>query len=149
MFGKKKNERVISATHVEGLPIHENADLFAILTDESLTFIVVSTKQKFEIDMSKLTLIDQRNEVEMQQIIHQSAPGMIIGAATFGLLGAMVGGRVKTKEKKMVTHFIIINYHSDEDKTIVLKTNDGIDASNLVNLFKKIKPQPTPSKVIL
>lgn len=150
MFGKKKmNGKVIGATHVEGLPIQEDADLIVKLTDEGLTLIVAATKQEFGIDMSKLTLVDYKNEVEMQQIIKQSAPGMIIGAATFGVLGAMVGGRVQTKEKKIVTHFVIINYHSSEDKTIVLKTNDGIGAGQLVDLFRKFKPQSTPLKVVL
>ena len=150
MFGKKKvNGKVIGATLVEGLPISEGSDLVVKLTDEGLTLIVASTKQEFEIDISKLTLIDNKNEVEMQQIVKQSAPGMIIGAATFGLLGAMVGGRVKTEEKKIVTHFVIINYNSSEDKTIVLKTNDGIGAGQLVDLFRKFKPQSTPLKVVL
>ena len=40
-------------------------------------------------------------KLKCNRFIQQSAPGMIIGAATFGLLGAMVGGRIKTKEKKM------------------------------------------------
>ena len=74
---------------------------------------------------------------------------MTIGAATFGLLGAMVGGRVKTKEKKTVTHFVIVNYHSDEDKTIVMKTNDGIGAGQLVDFFKQLKPQTIPLKTVL
>jgi hypothetical protein len=150
MFGRKKVKgKVIGATHVEGLPIQEQADLVVKLTDEGLTLIVAATKQEFEIDLSKLTLIDYKNEVEMQQIVKQSAPGMIIGAATFGLLGAMVGGRVKTKEKKLETHFVIINYHSDEDKTIVLQTNDKIGAGQLVDYFQKLKPQSTPLKVVL
>lgn len=127
MFGKKKmNGKVIGTTLVEGLPLSEGSDLVVKLTDEGLTLIVAATKQEFEIDLSKLALIDYKNEVEIQQIVKQSAPGMIIGAATFGLLGAMVGGRVKTKEKKIETHFVIINYHSDEDKTIVLQTNDKV-----------------------
>ncbi|MBS5822449.1 MAG: hypothetical protein KID00_01080 [Clostridium argentinense] len=150
MFRKKKrNGKVIGATHVEGLPIHEEANLIVKLTDNALTLIVAATKQEFEINISKLTLIDCKNEVEMQQIVKQSAPGMIIGAATFGLLGAMVGGRVKTKEKKIITHFIIINYYSDEDKTIVLKTNDEIGAGQLVDFFKQLKPQTVPLKTLL
>lgn len=150
MFKRKKNNgKVIGATLVEGLPVKEDSDLVVKLTDEGLNLIVVSPKQEFEINISKLTLIDTKDEVEMQQIIKQSAPGMIIGAATFGLLGAMVGGRVKTEEKKLVTHFIIINYHSEEDKTIVLKTNDGNGAIQLVDYFKNLKPQAVPLKTVL
>ena len=66
MFGKKKfNGKVIGANHVEGLPVSEESDLIVKLSDEGLTLIEASTKQEFEIDMSKLTLIDHKNEVEM------------------------------------------------------------------------------------
>ncbi|MGW8381242.1 hypothetical protein ACWB45_00475 [Streptococcus parasuis] len=150
MFGKKKkNGKVIGTTLVEGLPIQEDSDLVVKLTDEGLTLIEASTKQEFEIPMSKLTMVDYKNEVEMKQIIKQSAPGMIIGAATFGLLGAMVGGRVKTEEKEIFTHFVIINYYSNEDKTIVMKTNDGIGAGQLVDFFRQLKPQTVPLKTVL
>lgn len=151
MFGKKKkNGKVIGTTLVEGLPLSEGSDLIVKLTDEGLTLIAAATRQEFEIPMSKLTMVDYKNEVEMKQIIKQSAPGMIIGAATFGLLGAMVGGRVKTEEKKIFTHFMIINYHKvGEDKTIVMKTNDGIGAGQLVDFFRQLKPQSTPLKVVL
>ncbi|HHX63239.1 MAG TPA: hypothetical protein GX707_21385 [Epulopiscium sp.] len=99
MFKKKKFKgKVIGANHIEGLPVGEESDLIVKLSDESLTIIEASTRNEFEIDTSKISLIDYKNEVEMQQIIKQSAPGMIIGTATFGLLGAMVGGRIKTKK---------------------------------------------------
>lgn len=146
---KKKKEKVIGATHLEGLPIQEDADLVVKLDDEGLTLIVVKSRQELNIDISKISLIDYKNEVEMKQIIKQSAPGMIIGAATFGLLGAMVGGRVKTKEKKIFTHFVVINYHSDEDKTIILKTNDVIGAGQLVDTFRSLKPTSEPLRIEL
>ena len=150
MFGKKKMKgKVIGTTLVEGLPLSEGSDLVVKLTDEGLTLIEASTKQEFEIPMSKLTMVDCKNEVEMKQIIKQSVPGMIIGAATFGLLGAIVGGRVKTEEKKIFTHFVIINYHSNEDKTIVMKTNDAIGAGQLVDFFRQLKPQTVPLKTVL
>ena len=150
MFGKKKiNGKVIGANLVEGLPVKEETDLIVKLTDENLILIEAPTRKEFEIDISKISLIDYKNEVEMQRIIKQSAPGMIIGAATFGLLGAMVGGRVKTKEKKIFTHFVVINYHSDEDKTIILKTNDAIGAGQLVDTFRSLKPTSEPLRIEL
>lgn len=76
----------------------------------------------------------------MEKLIQQSAPGMIIGAATFGLLGALVGGRTKTKNKKSINHFILINYYSDEPKTIVTTTNDTNNVK-IVDFFRKLKPQ--------
>lgn len=150
MFGRKKlNGKVIGANHIEGLPINTDSDLILKLTPENLLLIEVFTKQEFEIPMSKLTMIDNKNETEMKQIIKQSVPGMIIGSTTFGLLGAMVGGRVQTKEKEITKHFIIINYHSDNDKTIVLRTNDCNGAKELVDFYNKNKIVDLPKRVVL
>lgn len=149
MFGKKnKNEKVALGNLVEGLPIPQNSDLTIKLTPDELS--ITGSGQEFEINFSKLTLVDIKNDVEMEKVIQQSAPGMIIGAATFGIIGAMVGGRVKTKEKRKVSHFLLISYQTDELKTIVIETTkDWYNAAALVDLFRKLKPATTTQKVSL
>lgn len=127
MFGtKKKNEVIILGDSVEGLPLKEDTDMFLKLSTKGLYMYGLENgkKQEFDISLDEITSIVHKTETEMQQYVKQSIPGMIIGNATFGLLGAMIGGRVKTKEKKQITDFIIINYTSDEPKTIVLITRD-------------------------
>jgi thiamine phosphate synthase YjbQ (UPF0047 family) len=64
---------------------------------------------------------------------------MIIGAAAFGILGAMVGGRVKTKQVTTVTHFVIVNHATGQ---IVLQTNDGDSAKKMSEHFRQLKPLP-------
>lgn len=68
---------------------------------------------------------------------------MIIGAAAFGILGAMVGGRVKTKEKTKISTLLLVDYISDgENKQILIDVSDNfISANTFVNKFHKIKPQ--------
>lgn len=127
MFGtKKKNEVIVLGDLVEGLPLKENTDLFLKLSNSGLYIYGLSNgeKKEFDIPLDHISSIEHKNEIEMQQYVKQSIPGMIIGNATFGLLGAMIGGRVKTKEKKQITDFIIVNYILDEPKTIVLITRD-------------------------
>lgn len=127
MFGtKKKNEVIILGDLVEGLPLKEDTDMFLKLSTEGLYMYGLENgkKQEFDVFLDEITSIVHKTETEMQQYVKQSIPGMIIGNATFGLLGAMIGGRVKTKEKKQITDFIMINYTSDEPKTIVLITRD-------------------------
>ncbi|MFZ2539808.1 MAG: hypothetical protein WAX04_13075 [Oscillospiraceae bacterium] len=142
-------EQIVLGNLVEGLPLPENTDLIMKLTPEKLSFMTIS-KQEFEIDFSKVTLIDLKSDVEMEKLVQQSAPGMIIGAATFGLIGAMVGGRVKTKEKRIVNHFLIVNYQSDELKTIIIQTTkDWYNSASLVDSFKKLKPDAQPIKIQL
>lgn len=53
-------------------------------------------------------------------MVEQSEPGMILEAAAFGTLGAMVRGRTKTKEKINVYTLLIIDYVSGEAKQIIL-----------------------------
>jgi hypothetical protein len=140
MFGKKaKNEAVALGNLVEGLPVPQNSDLSIKLTPDAMT--IVGCGQEFEINFSKLTLVDLKSDVEMEKIIKQSAPGMIIGAVAFGVIGAMIGGRVKTKEKRTVNHFLLISYLSDELKTIVIDvTKDWYNAAQLVDYFRKLNP---------
>lgn len=140
MFGKKaRKELVTFGNLVEGLPIPQSSDVSIKLTPGTVT--ITGSGQEFEIDISKLTLIDLKSDVEMEKIIQQSAPGMIIGAVTFGVIGAMIGGRVKTKEKRVVNHFLLISYQSDELKTIVIDaTKDWYNAAALVDYFRKLNP---------
>jgi len=140
MFGKKaRKELVTFGNLVEGVPVPQNSDLSIKLTPGAVT--ITGSGQEFEIDVSKLTLIDLKSDVEMEKIIQQSAPGMIIGAVTFGVIGAMIGGRVKTKDKRTVNHFLLISYLSDELKTIVIDvTKDWYNAAQLVDYFRKLNP---------
>ncbi len=81
------------------------------------------------------------DERQIKQIIEQSTPGMILGAATFGLLGAMVGGRVKTKDKITIKTLLVIDCQSDTQKQIVLDvTNNKKDSERLTKHFKELKP---------
>lgn len=148
MFGKKKDEKIVLGSLVDGLPVPENCNVTVKLTPSTLN--IMGNNQDFEIDFSKIDLIDIKTDVEMEKIVQQSAPGMIIGAATFGVLGAMIGGRVKTKEKRVVSHFLIVNYQSDSLKTIVIETtNDWYNGAALVDYFRKLKPNSKPIKVQL
>lgn len=152
MFGKKKKENgteIMLGFLVSGLPVIENSDLMLKLNQSNVTIsFPTTTKQEFEIDISKVTSVDFYSETEMEKIVTQSAPGMIIGAAAFGILGAMVGGRVKTKEKKVETHFLLINYESNGSNQIVIKTNHPPSAIKVSNYFKSMKPT-IPQKIEL
>ena len=148
-IGKKKQEgRIALGNHIDGLPIPQKSDLTIKLVPEGLS--ILGNGQEFEINISKITFIDYRSETEMDKVIHQSAPGMFLGAAGFGVIGAMVGGRVKTKKKRNVSHFMIINYQSDELKSIVVDmTKDWYKGAQLIDYFRELKPNIQPIKVQL
>lgn len=148
LFGKKKEEKTVLGNLVDGLPVQEGTDLLVKLTPTGTSLIIPSTKQTFEVSFDKLDSFQYYNQTEMEKVISQSAPGMVIGAAAFGILGAMVGGRVKTKEQRTVHHFVVINYTSDGQKQIIIKTNDFFGAGQIVDYFKKLKPESSKPTTI-
>lgn len=141
MFGKKKiTEKILLGNLIEGLPVQNGIDLMFKLKAEGATFFIPSEQKTFEINISKITKVQWYDEIAMEKIITQSAPGMIIGAIAFGTIGAMIGGRVKTKDKKVTTHFVLINYDSEGEKQIIIQTNDALGAMKISEYFSELKP---------
>lgn len=145
MFGKKK-ENVSVGNLIDGLPIPQNTVVLSKLLPDKLEMkALIGTKKEdwkiFELPFEKIDSMQIVNEKEIQKIVSQSAPGMIIGAAAFGILGAMVGGRVKTKEKVKISTLLLIDYTSEEKKQILLNVTSSVnESSKLVKEFKEIKP---------
>ena len=136
MFGKKKDAG-LCAKLVDGLPVPQVVTVYMYMNTSMMLF-TIDKNQKFELSLEKVTSVRQYNETEIENIVSQSAPGMIIGAAAFGVLGAMVGGRVKTKKKKVVKYYIVIKY---DDKEIMVETEDYVNCMKFVRFFNDIKPQ--------
>ena len=68
---------------------------------------------------------------------------MIIGGAAFGILGAMVGGRTKTKDKLIQHSILVIDYQSDGKKQIILDVTENmalLATEQLIKRFKELKP---------
>ena len=149
MFGKKKTSRSMCGTLITGLPVPEGTFVQVVLTPEGLALNAVlqvggkSVEQKYSLNLAQIKNIYVLSEAEVQQIITQSAPGMILGAAAFGIIGAMIGGRVKTKEKTITTNFLILDYFSGEEKQITLYCTKEIPANQaaFLKFFRVLKPE--------
>ena len=139
MFGKKKevNSQIMLGYPVDGIPVHQEANLMLKLNTDGLVITSPDFKEKYEIALNRIEKISLYSETQIEKIISQSAPGMIIGAAAFGLIGAMVGGRVKTKEKKTTNYFLLVDY---EGKQVTVRSTYPADAEKLVSLFQNFKP---------
>lgn len=151
MIGKRKNkdEKILLGDALEGIPKEYASNLMFKLSPEKLQIMQPTQKIEYSLLFDKISNILYFNETEVENIISQSAPGMIIGAATFGILGAMVGGRVKTKEKKTVNHFVLVQYSSEsERKEILIKTNDFWGAGKFVDYYKSLHPSSNQPKSI-
>lgn len=149
MFGKKKTTRSVGGAHVTGLPVPESTFVQVILAPEGLTLTAVlqgagkPVEQKFTLELDKVKNIRILNEAEVKQIIEQSAPGMLLGAAAFGVVGAMIGGRVKTKEQTVIKNLLVLDYVSGEEKQIVLDcTKDApVNQAAFLKHFQELKPE--------
>lgn len=137
MFGKKK-EKSINATHFSGLEIPENAALNATLSDLGLTIKVPTLQKEYTLNLEKIQDVKYFNETEVEKYLDSSLAKAVIGATAFGAVGAIIGSRPKTKEKKIVHFYLLIDYSG---KQIVLASDDGFSVGAMVDFFKKIKPE--------
>lgn len=135
MFGRKKNKsKQFLGNHVSGLDV-ANAPVTFIL-DESGATIKTPTND-YSIALEKIDNISWYDEVEIEKHLKSSFAGGVIGAATFGVAGAVIGSRPKEKEKRNVTFYLLVDYSG---KQIVISSQDGFALGGVVDLFKKFKP---------
>ncbi len=157
MLGKKKLTRSVYGTHITGLPVPEGTFIALVLSPEGLTLTAVlqenkkSTEQKYNLKLEKIKTIRILDETEVKQIITQSAPGMILGAAAFGIIGAMIGGRVKTKETTAIKKILILDYTSDGEKQIILDCTKDAPSNQTAFLkhFQELKPEASRSSEVV
>lgn len=146
MFGKERDFTSVGPL-IDGLPAPSGTMIIAKLLPEGFNIKALIGKNKndwqtFELSIEKIERLHLINEKEIQQIIEQSAPGMILGAAAFGVLGAMVGGRTKTKEKVKIKTLFVIDYLSGEKKQIVLDVSNNLkDTERVIKRFHEMKPE--------
>lgn len=117
MFGRKKaqkeqGKRTLTCDHVAGLPLAEGAHCTIVFDDERIE--ISSGNSSFRLDMQKVTDVTITTSTEIQKSYVSSAGGAAAGAALFGPLGAMVGGRIKEKTTKTIDEYFIIAYHKND-----------------------------------
>ena len=145
MFGKPKPYTAVGPI-LEGLPVPSGSMGIVNLLPEGFNIQIIIGKNKtdwktFELSLDKVEAVQIYNQHQLQQIVEQSVPGMVLGAAAFGVVGAMIGGRTQTKEKMKTKNLLIIDYVSGEKKQLVFDVTDNIkDSNHLVSHFKELKP---------
>ena len=129
----------MSAKHVNGLPIAENLNCEINSYDDRLEFKSGTTNIK--LPRNKITDMCIKTDVEIQKQAVSSVGGAIAGGLTFGRLGAIIGGRVKTKNIRTATHYLIITYTDSSGKLAYIGfevTNNLTAAGKLITEFKKL-----------
>ena len=139
LFSKKKKDKIIVGGFlVSGLPEKENSDLMLELFNDHIHIKSFRDfKNEYKISLDKITDVRFYTEKQIEKVITQSTPGMIIGAATFGAIGAMIGGRIKTKEKKTTLDFLLIKY---DNKEFCMRITYYPSVKKFINKIYELKP---------
>lgn len=137
LFGKKK-EKKLSGIHISGLNAPENSNLTLSLDEEGIDIKILSNE--YHISLNKIQSIAWYNETDIQKYTTSSLGSAVVGAAAFGVIGAIIGSRPKTKETKTVYFYLIIQY---DEKSVIIESKDGFATGQIVDYFKKLKPETT------
>lgn len=110
--------------HFSGLPIAEKAECQLLSYYDHYDFL--SGKMKFSLAKSKVMDVSCKTETEFHSQYVSSVGGAVAGAALFGPIGAMVGGRAKKKTNMTTRHYLIVTYMSNNEVKYIVLENTGI-----------------------
>lgn len=99
--------------HVNGLPIPE--DMPCELLSYLDRYEIKANGLVFNLQKDKVSDICIKKHTEIQKQVVSSIGGAIGGAVLFGPLGAIIGGRAKTKKVVTKTKYLIFTYLKDEE----------------------------------
>lgn len=130
----KPNECTIQITvnHVHGLPIAENLICKVYSYPDRLEFKSGTTS--INLPRNKITDMCIKTDVEIQKQMISSAGGAVAGGLAFGPLGAIIGGRVKTKNIINATNYLIITYTDNSGKLAYI----GFGVTGIVSYAEKL-----------
>lgn len=134
---KNKNASFsITIPHLMGLSIPENSFTTIYVCPNSYEF--ESNGVTFSLNKEKITDVSLKTNTEIQKQVVSSVGGAVGGAVLFGPLGAMIGGRAKTKELRTVTTCLIFTYEKENNIDYVAfnASNNLANASKLVKDFQ-------------
>lgn len=124
--------------HINGLPIAENLLCEIFSYPNRIEFKSGTTIIK--LPREKITDMCIKTDIEIQNQAVSSIGGAVAGAVMFGPLGAIIGGRAKTKKIKTSTQYLIITYRGEQGelKYIGFDTKNNFSAVKLVNEFRQL-----------
>jgi hypothetical protein len=126
----------ITVPHATGLLIPENTWAQLFYCEDKI--VIEANNTTFNLPLDKITDITVKTDVEIQKYATSSVGGAIAGGIMFGVLGALIGGRTKTKTDKTIRSYLIITYQSDNETKYMAFSVTGTPKSHeFVKLFKE------------
>ena len=107
--------------HESGLPIAEYALCELFSYKDHIEF--KSGTKEIVLMRNKITDICVKTDVQIQQHVVSNPGGALAGAMMFGAVGAIIGGKSKTKETRNISSHLIITYTKAENEPSVIVFN--------------------------
>ena len=141
---KEKDLEYSSIIHIVGLDVPENCKCKVIL--KKVNLIILCAGNEYSLNIEKIKNVDFQIDVDEKQLLKSSLLRGAVGAAAFGVAGAVVGSSPKVKNKREVKCYAIISYENKngENENFVLRDElpNTTQCAKLVDeLKKRIKTQ--------
>lgn len=140
---EKSNNFSVFLHHVSGLPLAENTNCTLSVAAEVLT--ISSGGSNFNLNLSQISVVDYKTDVEIANIVNSSATKGIAGGILFGPIGAIIGSRATSKEKRTITGYLIINYLGSNGEPKALLFVDVPSCWEAAKFADKLRPLITTS----
>jgi hypothetical protein len=128
----------IQGIHVSGLPIAQDAQTYLYLCEDKIIFERNDTI--YNLYWDKIKDVTIKTDAEIQKSYVSSVGGAVAGGVLFGPLGAIIGGRAKTKIDKRISNYLIFTYSKEETIDFISFEVTGISkAKEFVKFFEKNK----------
>lgn len=107
--------------HVEGLGVVEGSSCQVVLNPSILT--ITCTGKEYTLPIKRITYVDFMVDADKIRYLQSSAVKGIVGAALFGVSGAVIGTMPKTKVAYEAIGYAVIAYRNTkgEEKLIILR----------------------------
>lgn len=134
---KNNNELQCKLPNIYGLGLPTNTICEIISHSDYYEFI--ASNNSFKLDKNKVTDVSIKSDIDIQNQYVSSIGGAVAGAALFGPLGAIVGGRTKKKQIKKISLYLIFTYTKDDNiQYISFNTCGKLYCNKFVDEFKKL-----------
>lgn len=125
-------------SHTSGLPIAEGLWCEMYSYPDRIEFKSGTTN--ITLARNKITDMCIKTDVEIQQQIVSNPGGAIAGAMAFGAIGAIVGGKSKTKNIKTTTSYLIITFINNQEELsyIIFNSTNNSSAYKFIKEFREL-----------
>ena len=114
-------KRFSSLEHAEGLDVAEKSTCSVMISPSSL--VISCTGKEYTLPLKRITYVDFFTDTDKIRYLESSTAKGIMGAALFGVSGAVVGAAPKTKVAHEKTGYAVIEYRDagGREKRIILR----------------------------